>query len=892
VKMFLDEARLLSRLQHPNIVQVFDLGEADGTYFIAMEYVEGPHLGRLARHVLREGTGLPLLLSAFIVNRAADGLHHAHEAVDVETGRPLSLVHRDISPHNILISRHGDVKVADFGVAKAEGQASETKSGVVKGKIAYMSPEQVYGEPLDRRSDVFALGIVLFELVTSRRLFKHKSELVAMQRITNEDAPSATLFNADVDAELARIVARALKRDREERYPSMEALRRDLDAWITARAKGHLKSELAEFVRRHGPPLEVDRELSRLIGGVVASAATDSMSQQDGATEPAKDSLVEKLVRSGTDVAPVDIHTARTQVGAIAKDDRSVPSRDDAHAVDAKGGAQRDSSASHASLSTQAFGALKTNLSRVPTRFVGRKEALASIEETFTRDDAAFAARLVTLVGPAGTGKTRLAQRYAEVHLKALSDAGGAWFVDLTEARAKEDVVRLVADVLRVPLTSGRTLDEMADTVAAAIAARGDVLLVLDNFEQVVDAGPATVGRWASRAPHARFLVTSREVLRVEGEIVVDVAPLAVPTGDARALDSEAVQLFIDRARAVKPGYQASAADAAAIADIVVKLDGIPLAIELAAARMGVLPPAKILERLSRRFDLLKGGARSSSPRQAALKSALDWSWELLTAAEQSALAQLSVFRGGFTIEAAESTIDLSAHQDAPLALDVVQALKDKSLLRAADLSNDFDDDARFTMYESIREYASFKLAELIAREQSAGQAPVVAETERRHAQFFLDVVERFAGEGSGPSAGKKIARLLVDLPNVLAVHARATERPRPPWATPEHGLRVAIALEAMHVARGPFAEQVRMLDAALDAAGEEADPVLHVRARRRGHHAPRSRRARDRRGAPRRRRAQLSRRARDPPRAQGPSTRSDDARAPRVPRRRARPTR
>jgi serine/threonine protein kinase/predicted ATPase len=816
VKMFLDEARLLAKIQHPNIVQVFDLGEADGTYFIAMEYVEGPHLGRLARHVLREGQALPLLLSAYIVDRAADGLHFAHEATDPETGQPLSLVHRDISPHNILISRHGDVKVADFGVAKATGQASETKSGVVKGKIAYMSPEQVYGEPLDRRSDVFALGIVLFELVTSRRLFKHKSELVAMQRITQEDAPSATLFNADVDAELARIISKALERDRDARYASMEAMKHDLDQWISARAKGHLKSELSSFMRAFGPPLEVDRELGRMISTVANSAATDSLSQQDGATEPAKDSLVDALVRTGPDSPAVDdIHSARTRVGVLPAEGQGTNSNE----------SQRDSSSSHASLSTQAFVAMKTNLTRPPTRFVGRKEILLSLERLFREDHP-----LVTLVGPAGTGKTRLSQRFAELHLKVLSDdGGGAWFCDLTTARSAEDVVSVVAEVLRVPLTSGRTFDETVDVVGAALAARGDVLLVLDNFEQVVDAGPLTVLRWVARAPAARFLVTSREVLRLEGEVCLDVAPLALPSDAHGVLDAEAVQLFIDRARAVRPGYAATPQDAVAIGEIVRKLDGIPLAIELAAARMGVLPPPKILERLSRRFDLLKGGTRSSTPRQAALKSALDWSWDLLTAVEQEALAQLSVFRGGMSLEAAEAVIDLSSHRDAPLALDVVQALKDKSLLYAVD-QGEFSDEARFSMYESIRDYAAFRLDELAAQRLAQG-VHLIDETMGRHAAYFLDIAERFSREASGKGAGQKMARLLVDLPNLVALHARATTRPRPGWATPEHGLRVAIALEALYAARGPFAEQVRLLDAALVAAGEEALPLLAIRA-------------------------------------------------------------
>ncbi len=236
VQMFLDEARLASNLTHPNIVAVTKLGRVNDSYYIAMELVDGPHLGALFAHSLRQRRPLPLEYCCFVVARAADGLHYAHEQSDPQTGNKLDLVHRDISPQNILVSRAGEVKVTDFGVAKASTHQTKTRTGVIKGKVAYMSPEQCLGEVVDRRTDVFALGIVLYELLTRRRLFRDKSDLLIMQRITGHDVAAPSSINADVDAELDAICKLALSRTREGRYADAAQLADALDAWLVKRA--------------------------------------------------------------------------------------------------------------------------------------------------------------------------------------------------------------------------------------------------------------------------------------------------------------------------------------------------------------------------------------------------------------------------------------------------------------------------------------------------------------------------------------------------------------------------------------------------------------------------------------------------------------------------------
>lgn len=257
VQMFLDEARLAAGLVHPNIVQVFNLGEVEGNYFMAMELIDGPHLGALFAHSLRQRRPLPIELCVYVVARAADGLHYAHDHSDPATGQPLHIVHRDISPQNILVSKHGDVKVLDFGVAKAETQQTKTRTGIIKGKVSYMSPEQCLGDTVDRRTDVFALGVVLYELITRRRLFRDKSDLLIMQRITTEDVPPPSTINPVVDKELDKIALKALARNKEERYATAGDLSEALDTWLALKGHADCRAQLQRWMAANAEGLGI-----------------------------------------------------------------------------------------------------------------------------------------------------------------------------------------------------------------------------------------------------------------------------------------------------------------------------------------------------------------------------------------------------------------------------------------------------------------------------------------------------------------------------------------------------------------------------------------------------------------------------------------------------------
>jgi serine/threonine-protein kinase len=249
VTMFLDEAHLSLHLQHANIVQMFDIGHADDTYFIVMEYVDGVDLKAILDWRRRIGRRLTVGQTIYIIMEVCKGLAYAHDLTHPETGKPLGIVHRDVSPANVLFSRNGEVKLADFGLAKATSQIESTDPGVVKGKMSYLSPEAARGENVDRRADIFAVGILLYEMLTGKRLFYGDSDYQTVELVRNAKIPSIATQNPEVEGEFEEICRKALTKRVEDRFQTATDLQDALAHYLFSRGLKMIQRDIAELVR-------------------------------------------------------------------------------------------------------------------------------------------------------------------------------------------------------------------------------------------------------------------------------------------------------------------------------------------------------------------------------------------------------------------------------------------------------------------------------------------------------------------------------------------------------------------------------------------------------------------------------------------------------------------
>jgi serine/threonine-protein kinase len=299
IQMFLDEARVAANLHHQNIVQVYDIGEANGEYFFAMEYLHGEDLRKLLSAVSKTRGHMPLGLVCAIVSAAASGLHYAHERRDNKQ-RPIGIVHRDVSPSNILIGYDGAVKVVDFGIAKAATRQVETRSGSLKGKVSYMSPEQCKGEDIDRRSDVFALGVLVYELATTTRLFKGENDYLVMDAIVNGKVPLPRVRRPDLPNDLSAIIMKALSTERHRRYQSAEELRLALDTFAIKHNLTASTSALATYMHKmFGARPEPWLENAPVV-------AVERNVDVDGPTQASGHSWTELAREAGTEEGAVD----------------------------------------------------------------------------------------------------------------------------------------------------------------------------------------------------------------------------------------------------------------------------------------------------------------------------------------------------------------------------------------------------------------------------------------------------------------------------------------------------------------------------------------------------------------------------------------------------------
>lgn len=265
VKMFLNEAKLAAQLNHPNIVQIYDLGKIAETYFIAMEYVFGRDMRRIIPKADSMGIPFPMVYALKISSSVCEGLYYAHQKTDLY-GNPLNIVHRDVTPENIFVSFDGTVRILDFGIAKAANQIEQTRAGEIKGKLSYMSPEQCMGKPLDHRSDLFSLGVVLYEWITGFKLFTGESEVAILKSITEGKIYAPSYFKADIPAAVENILMKALEKDREKRYQTAWDMQYDVDQYLSQAEFTPSNIHLSNFLKQLFAD-ELEQEKERLFGG-------------------------------------------------------------------------------------------------------------------------------------------------------------------------------------------------------------------------------------------------------------------------------------------------------------------------------------------------------------------------------------------------------------------------------------------------------------------------------------------------------------------------------------------------------------------------------------------------------------------------------------------------
>jgi predicted ATPase/DNA-binding winged helix-turn-helix (wHTH) protein len=727
LKRFEREARAASSLNHPNICTIYEVEEYDHQPVIVMELLEGVTL----RQRIREGPiSIEELLDFGI--QISDALEAAHAK---------GIIHRDIKPANLFIVGPGRMKILDFGLAKVCGpqvareqseEESLTLDGLIPGTTSYMSPEQARGEEIDARSDLFSLGVVLYEMATGQKPFVGKNRVLLMDAILNAQPTPAGKVNSSLPPTLETVIARALAKKREKRF-------------------------------QHAA--DICLELKRLKGEMQKAPTAIAMAAP---------------------VSPNARPAGRVFTRYLAREFAAIRDR----------------------FSEKPVKQVETRPKNLPgqrTGFVGRKKEVAALKGLLVRPDV----RLVTVTGPGGIGKTRLAVQVAGELVEHFP--GGAHFVPLASLGDPALIASAIVQTLGIREAGGHTaLDILKKNLQDA--SRTPLLLLLDNFEHLVQAAP-TIADLLATAPNLKIMVTSQAALHVYGEHEFPVPPLALPDSRSKASvevlsQCPAVALFVQRAVAAKPDFELNPENAAAVCEICARLDGLPLAIELAAARVKVLSPALMLTRLASRLQLLTGGARDLPHRQQTLRAAMDWSYDLLSAAEQRLFRRLSVFAGGCNLEGVEAVCDTKGDLDLDL-LDGMASMVDKSLVQQIERVKG---ETRFVMLETIREYALEKL-------KASGEQPL---TKRAHAAYCLVLAEEDATEESA----EWLERFAVEHDNFRAGLEWLTETGDVEW-----GLRLGTALFRFWEIREYLAEGRDSLGKLLKLAGAQAPTKARARA-------------------------------------------------------------
>ncbi len=815
LERFQREGDALRQLNHPNIVKFITAIESHGQHYLVMEYVDG---GSLQSLLAKHGQ-LSSQRSVEIGLDLADALTRAHH---------LGIVYRDLKPANVLLAQDGTPRLTDFGIAQLADSSRLTQTGVLVGTVNYLSPEALSGEVLDFRTDIWAFGVLMFEMLTGKLPFTGENLTARITATLTQPVPDLTRYDLDIPKPLAGLIYRMLEKDRRQRIPSMRQVGAELETMLNG-WKGNPISSASRF---ESPSLFTQNANHELPTGTVTFLFTDiegstKLAQQYPESMPGllarHNEILNQAVESHNgfvfqvvgDSCAAAFHNANDAVNAALEAQRKLhneawaPSPIKVRMGIHTGAAQlqieskdtpcsgyatlaltqRISSAGHGGqiLLSQAaenllrgqlpkdatlrdmgeknlkdiflperiyqlnvpdlpseFPALKTyektrhNLPLQLTTFIGREKEVEQIKKRLEKN------HLVTLTGWGGIGKTRLSIQVASELLPEYPI--GVWLVELAPLTDPALVPQSVCAALGVTPEGGTSpLDALINYMRAK-----KILLVVDNCEHLIDACAQLCDSLLHACPDLRIITSSREALGIEGENAHRVPSLSLPdpkSGLHVIERSESVKLFMERAAALLPEFEMTEVNAPAIAQICKRLDGIALAIELAASRVKMLNVEQIATRLDDAFRLLTGGSRTALPRQQTLRALIDWSYNLLSDEERTFLRKLSIFMGGWTLEGAE---EVCGNSD---ALDLLTHLVDKSLV-SVDLEH--GDEPRYYLLETIRQYAREKSTE-------SGES---GNSHKRHAAYFFQLAQKAKPELNGPNQQVWFERLEQEIDN------------------------------------------------------------------------------------------------------------------------------
>ena len=728
VKMFADEGNLGLRLSHPGVVRVEQLGWEGERPYLVMEYVAGRDLRSvLRRHVRVHRTGLPPRMALEFGTQVCDALRCVH-ALQGDDGRPLGVVHRDVTPQNLITTTSGQVKVLDFGIAKSDDQTTETRAGILKGNYPYMSPESIRGHVVDSRSDLFSLAVVLWELLTGRRLYKRETDFLTLQAVCYADPAPPSRYAGEQIAGLDALFERALSRNPDARFQTAQELEQALREGASSLP---------------GPQPEGTAWIARYIDELFVGA-------EDAVAEETEGSSSESETQRG--VSRLRLQRGQARLSSV-------------------------------------------RLPLPPTSFVGREGEVRKVTELLENGH-----RMVSVVGPGGIGKSRLV---IEVATRLEANGADVVYGDLATVEGEGHLYsQLSRAVGQVPAAR----DERQ--LVAALLDRERFVIVLDGAEGLGEPAFAALSRLVAAVPTMRVLVASRRLLKVRGETAFELS--SMPEAEAQAL-------FQDRVEAVRLANEPIDTSGDTARAIVRRLEGWPLSIELAAARMATLGTREIARQLGAKPKAMLPQSGESG---FSLHETIDWSWGLMSSTAKSAFLQCSVFSGGFDFAAAQSIVRVAQLTGAAELQALLDSLVDQSMLRRVARTDD-DDGGRYQMYESIREYAWQRLID--------------AERDRlesRHDAYYLrtfSLWERRLDTVQGTAAQRKIAR---NVSNIEAVRDRALRPARGHRTDAEMAVTAALILDGVWSSRGPLHKCLSNLDAALaHPAIPNIDPELTARA-------------------------------------------------------------